>query len=158
MEEHIQKIKRFNRFYLNVVGLYSQYTDGSPYSLAEAMILFEISNSDKCTASKLSEYFNFDKGYVSRILNKLREQGLINRISSDNDKRKKYLHITGEGKVVLEQLSKNASENVRRMIEEIDTNEVNVLIKSMEQIESILSKADSKVNKKLLETIGEGGD
>lgn len=139
MEEKIQRIKRFNRFYLNVVGLYSQYTDGSPYSMSEAMILFEINQIEKCTASKLSEIFNFDKGYVSRIINKLSDQGLIRRVASNHDKRKKYLHITEQGEKVLKDLSNNASDNVRRMIEKINMDEVDSLINSMEEIERILS-------------------
>ncbi|MGG0719819.1 MarR family winged helix-turn-helix transcriptional regulator [Robertmurraya massiliosenegalensis] len=139
MENQIQKIKRFNRFYLNVVGLYTQYTDGSPYSMSEAMILFEINEQDKCTASELSEFFEFDKGYVSRIINKLNNRGLIRRVSSENDKRKKYLHITNEGENVLKELSNKASDNVRRMIEKVNNDELDSLIKSMEDIERILS-------------------
>lgn len=142
MNEEIQKIKKFNRFYLNVIGLYSQYTDGSPYSMSEAMILFEINRTDKCTGAELSEFFNFDKGYVSRIINKLSDQGLITRVSSDNDKRKKYLHITEKGDVVLKDLSNKASENVRRLIEKIDMDELETLIKSMEEVERILTRVE----------------
>lgn len=139
MNNEISKIKKFNRFYLNVVGLYTQYTDGSPYSMSEAMILFEIKESHRSTAAELSEYFKFDKGYVSRIINKLSKQGLIERISSTADKRKKYLHMTDKGEHVLKELSNKASENVRRMIKNIDIDELDSLIKSMEDIERILS-------------------
>ncbi|PPA70485.1 MarR family winged helix-turn-helix transcriptional regulator [Jeotgalibacillus proteolyticus] len=139
MEENIQKIKKFNRFYLNVVGLYSQYTDGSPYSMSEAMLLFEINERNNATASELSEFFDFDKGYVSRIINDLSDRGLIRRVPSSFDKRKKYLHITELGEKVLRDLSNNASGNVRRMIEEIDHKDIDILIRSMEEIERILS-------------------
>ncbi|RHW43498.1 DUF4364 family protein [Neobacillus notoginsengisoli] len=139
MDEKIQRIKRFNRFYLNVVGLYSQYTDGSPYSMSEAMILFDINQTEKCTASQLTESFKFDKGYVSRIINKLSDQGLIRRVSSSNDKRMKYLHITEQGEKVLRNLSNNASDNVRKMIEKISMDELDTLIDAMEEIERILS-------------------
>jgi len=141
MEAQIQKIKQFNRFYLNVIGLYTQYTDGSPYSASEAMILFEINRRVNCTAAELSEFFNFDKGYVSRIINKFCEQDLILRISSKEDKRKKYLHMTKNGELVLKDLSNKASDNVRRMIKEINSEEMNTLIQSMEEIERILTKS-----------------
>lgn len=139
MDIEIENIKRFNRFYLNVVGLYTQYTDGSPYSMSDAMILYEIKKSDKCTASELCEFFEFDKGYISRIINNLSNQGLIKRVSSTNDKRKKYLHITIQGENVLKELSNKASDNVRRMIEKVTDDELDSLIKSMEEIERILS-------------------
>ncbi|MBX9976605.1 MarR family winged helix-turn-helix transcriptional regulator [Cytobacillus firmus] len=139
MNEKIEKIKKFNRFYLNVVGLYAQYSKGSPYSMSEAMILYEIDKRKRCTASQLSEYFDFDKGYVSRMIHKLSKQKLIERVSDNQDKRKKYLHITEKGQKVLKELSDNASNDVRRMIEKIDLEQVNSLIQSMEEIEKILS-------------------
>ncbi len=141
MEESIAKIKKFNRFYLNVVGLYAQYTDGSPYSMSEAMILFEIDQRGGCTASELSEFFDFDKGYISRIINRLSEQQLIRRVSSNEDKRKKYLHITELGEKVLKELANNASNNVRRMIGKLKPEEIDSLIKAMEEIESILTQS-----------------
>ncbi|WP_449622744.1 MarR family winged helix-turn-helix transcriptional regulator [Robertmurraya sp. Marseille-Q9965] len=140
MDKKIEKIKRFNRFYLNVVGLYAQYTEGSPYSISEAMILYEINQRKECTATDLSEFFNFDKGYVSRMIHKLSRRKLIERLSDTLDKRKKYLHITEDGKKVLKELSDNASNDVRRMIEKIDLSKVDSLIQSMEEIEKILSE------------------
>lgn len=138
MDKKIEKIKRFNRFYLNVVGLYAQYTEGSPYSISEAMILYEIDQRKECTATDLSEFFNFDKGYVSRMIHRLSKRKLIERVSDPHDKRKKYLHITDDGKKVLKELSDNASNDVRRMIEKIDLSKVDSLIQSMEEIEKIL--------------------
>lgn len=140
LTEKIEKIKRFNRFYLNMIGLYAQYTEGSPYSMSEAMIMFEIDQTNECTATHLSEYFSFDKGYVSRIINKLMKQNIIERASADFDKRIKYLMMTERGKQELQFLSNRASKNVRRMIEEIDNEEIEMLIKSMQKIEIILSK------------------
>ncbi|MFA1820086.1 MarR family winged helix-turn-helix transcriptional regulator [Virgibacillus oceani] len=138
--DKIEKIKRFNRFYLNMIGLYAQYTDGSPYSMSEAMIMFEIDQMNKCTATHLSEYFSFDKGYVSRIINKLIKDKVIERVSADDDRRIKYLLITEHGKKELQLLSDRASENVRGMIEKVDEKEIEMLIKSMQNIEAILSK------------------
>ncbi|WP_164215235.1 MarR family winged helix-turn-helix transcriptional regulator [Virgibacillus sp. YIM 98842] len=140
---HVEKIKKFNRFYTNMIGIYTQYTDGSPYSMSEAMIMFEIDQMDKCTATHLSEYFSFDKGYVSRIINKLIKEKVIERVSADFDRRIKYLHITERGKKELKILADRASENVRRMIEDIDNTEMETLIQSMEKIEEILSKNHS---------------
>jgi len=141
LSEKVEKIKKFNRFYTNTIGLYAQYTDGSPYSMSEAMILFEIDRMDNCTATHLSEYLSLDKGYVSRIINKLIREKVIERISADFDKRVKYLHITNHGKKELKGLADRASENVRKMIEDIDNKKIETLIQSMEKIEEILSKS-----------------
>jgi DNA-binding MarR family transcriptional regulator len=111
--------------------------------MSEAMIMFEIDQTEKCTATHLSEYFSFDKGYVSRIINKLIKEKVIKRVSADFDKRIKYLHITAHGKKELQILADRASANVRKMIEDIDNKEIETLIQSMEKIEKILSKNHS---------------
>lgn len=139
MEKKIQDIKQFNRFYLRMMGLFSMYTDVSSYSATEAMILYEISHTKKCTASYLSIYFNFDKGYISRIIRKFSRNGVIRRRPSDEDRRVQYIELTLKGRDVLNELTLKANENVKQMIENVDENKVIKLIEAMKQIELILN-------------------
>ncbi len=137
-DQYIQDIKRFNRFYTRVMGLFDLYTDESPYSATEALILFEISNQEKCTAAFLSEHFLLDKGYVSRMLKRFDQEGLIGRITSESDRRIQYINLTKIGEEALMSLAEKASGNVRKMIEGISEEEVKRLIESMQQVENIL--------------------
>lgn len=140
----IQKIKKFNRFYLRIMGLFALYTDESPYSATEALILFEINNKKQCTASYLAEYFLFDKGYISRILNKFESRNIIKRIPSEQDRRIKFIEITKKGGDDLKELSTKASSGVANLIEYIDQKDVKDLIHAMEKIEEILSQENRK--------------
>lgn len=140
LNTNVEKIKRFNRFYLRIIGLFSFYTDESPYSVTEALILFEINNKRDCTASYLAEYFFFDKGYMSRILNKFERLELIKRIPSEQDRRIKHLEMTPKGGEVLKGLANKASLDVARMIESINSKDIDNLIQSMETIEKILEQ------------------
>ncbi|HLS20506.1 MAG TPA: MarR family winged helix-turn-helix transcriptional regulator [Bacillota bacterium] len=139
MERKIQDIKQFNRFYLRMMGLFSMYTDVSSYSATEAMILYEISHTKNCTASYLTNYFNFDKGYISRIIRKFSRNNVIKRRPSEEDRRVQYIELTEKGRDVLEELSFKADENVQHMIKHVDENDVTKLIKAMKQIELILN-------------------
>lgn len=138
MKKSIQEIKRFNRFYLRMMGLFNHYTDESPYSVTEAIVLFEIQSNKECTASFLSEYYMFDKGYISRIVKKFENRKMIMKIPSKTDRRIQFLNITKEGENVLEELKKEADLNVERMIQNIKQEDLKELIKSMKNIENIL--------------------
>lgn len=136
--KQIKQIKQFNRFYLRKMALHAIYTDVSSYSATEAMILHEIAHVRNCTASYLSEYFMFDKGYISRILRKLSNNESVIKEKSTTDKRIHYLKITPKGNRDLEQLSKLANKNVSKMIEDVEEDEVKELIQAMQTIEKLL--------------------
>ncbi|HLR74764.1 MAG TPA: MarR family winged helix-turn-helix transcriptional regulator [Virgibacillus sp.] len=139
MDKKIEEIKHFNRFYLRMMGLFSQYSDKSSYSSTEAMILYEISSKEDCTASYLANHYGFDKGYISRIINNFTNQGLIERRPSKKDRRVQFLKLTEKGEEVLGVLSKEANAHVKEMIKNIDNDELSELIHSMQRIKQLLS-------------------
>ncbi|MEK4298850.1 MarR family winged helix-turn-helix transcriptional regulator [Oceanobacillus sp. FSL W8-0428] len=138
MEEQIQEIKRFNRFYIKIMGILSLYADGSSFSATEAMILYETSNKKDCTAKYLSNYFVLDKGYISKILRKFEKRELIERVTSSKDRRVQYIYLTSKGREELKKLQDRANEKVEEMIKDISEQDVGVLIESMNKIEALL--------------------
>ncbi len=137
-EKNIQDVKRFNRFYTRTMGLFNIYTDESPYSATEALILFEISTRKDATAAYLSNYFLLDKSYMSRILKHFERDGLIVKSFSEEDRRIQYIELTDIGGEALNSLADKASLNVQSMIDGISEEEIEVLIESMQKIEKIL--------------------
>lgn len=75
----VTEIRGFNRFYTNILGLLDQYIIDSGYSLTEARILFEISKTDVCTANQLCAVLNIERSYMSKIIRKFEDMGLISR-------------------------------------------------------------------------------
>ncbi len=135
-----EEIRKFNRFYTRVLGLVNQYSETSLFSLLESQILYEIYSRDVCIQNELCEFFSIDKGYMSRILNKFSNQGLIMKKPYDQDKRKVRLVITPKGKEQTKDLVDSSNFYVNRMIKDIPTSELNKLIASMKTIEDILNK------------------
>ncbi|HLR74929.1 MAG TPA: MarR family winged helix-turn-helix transcriptional regulator [Virgibacillus sp.] len=140
MEKNIQQIKRFNRFYIRMMGLFSLYNDVSSYSATEAMILYEINHKKNCTASYLADYYSFDKGYISRIISKFTRNNVVTKVPSERDRRIQHLEMTPKGKEVLDELATKANANVARMIKDVEKEDVVELIQAMTQIEKILNK------------------
>jgi DNA-binding MarR family transcriptional regulator len=146
LNKNIERIRQFNRFYTRVLGLMNQYTDQSKYSILEAQLLYEIDQNNGCSATELIEYFQIDKGYLSRVLKRLIKLQLIEKRSSNEDKRKRQLYLTSHGKRELDQLVHSANYFVSKMIEHIPAKEQDTLIQAMEQIEQILTKYPGQKN------------
>ena len=61
-------------------------------------ILFQLSKNDKMAMHELSEAIHRDKSTVTALVNKLKEQGYVERIQSESDSRVVYVRLTEKGK------------------------------------------------------------
>ncbi len=75
MEARVDEVRRFNRFFTRRIGVLREGLLHSPYSLAEARVLFELAQGEDVTASDLSHRLGLDPGYLSRILARLEKAG-----------------------------------------------------------------------------------
>src|ERR1700760_1459305 len=93
----IRDIRAFNRFYTDIIGLLDQHLLDSPFSLAEARIVYEVHHHPGIRASQIMELMHIDKSYLSRLLKKLENGGTIRREKSDKDARAVVLALTERG-------------------------------------------------------------
>jgi len=138
--KQIKKIRSFNRFYTNVLGLLDKYLLNSQYTLTEVRIMFEIYNNKNITAKELTTILKFDKGYLSRVLTKLSKLNLIIKSISDKDKRHSYLELTKTGIIELEKLNNASNSQISAIIKNIEADKLKELVKHMSSIEKILTK------------------
>ena len=61
-------------------------------------ILFQLSINEKMSMRELSEAIHRDKSTVTALVNKLKEQGYVERIQSQSDSRVVYVHLTEKGR------------------------------------------------------------
>src|SRR6185503_19839090 len=97
-QEIIDRIRSFNRFYTNVIGLLDQHFLDSPFSLTEGRVLYEICNTENCTAKRIRENIVIDEGYLSRILDGFVRNGLIKKTPSARDGRLRIIVPTEKGR------------------------------------------------------------
>ncbi len=139
-EERVGVVRQFNRFFTRQIGVLREGLLHSPYTLTEARILFELGHRDHVTASDLCRELGLDAGYLSRILARLEQQGLLEKVRPDNAARQRLLRLTAEGRNAFALLDPRSVDEVSEMLNELSEEEQQRLLKAMQTIESILTK------------------
>ena len=145
--QHIEKIRKFNRNYANVLGKIDQDIYNQPFPLTEARVITELHYTNGTTATEVREKLGIDRGYMSRILQKFEDENIITKKRSSNDQRQYSLYLTKHGEELYGGLVENANQGVEKMIESISQLDLSNLITSMEMIESIFTKEYSDQSK-----------
>ena len=139
-QETINKIRSFNRFYTNVIGLLDQHFLDSPFSLTEGRVLYEICNTEECSAKKIRENILIDEGYLSRILDTFVKRGLIRKTRSSDDGRLWLIAPTEKGRREFASLNDNSNRLIAQLIEKLSIEERADLLNKMEDIRTLLEK------------------
>ncbi|MFE6283326.1 GNAT family N-acetyltransferase [Streptomyces sp. NPDC057877] len=113
----VQDIRSFNRFYTNVIGAldYGRHLY-APYTLTESRVLYELAHAPQTDAADLRGQLHLDAGYLSRILNRFEQDGLIERGPSEKDPRRRRISLTGAGRETAARLDERARETVGALL------------------------------------------
>jgi len=141
-QEFIEKIRSFNRFYTNIIGLLDQHFLETPFSLTEGRVLYEICNMEDPSAKKIRENIAIDEGYLSRIIDTFIKKGLITKAPSPHDRRLHIIVPTRKGREEFSKLNENQNRSISQMIEKLSGQEHAELVGMMERIQVLLTKSD----------------
>ena len=140
LEERVNTVRHFNRFFTRQIGVLREGLLHSPYSLTESRILFELAHRDHVTASETGRELGLDAGYLSRILTRLEQQGLVEKVRSDSDGRQRLLRLTKEGQDAAHLLDSRSRDEVSEMLNDLSEDDQQRLLKAMQVIENTLTK------------------
>ena len=139
-EERISAVRHFNRFFTRQIGVLREGLLHTPYSLTEARILFELAQHDHRVATDLCRELGLDAGYLSRILARLEQQGLVEKARSEHDGRQRLLRLTAQGREAFAILDQRSRDEVVEMLTDINEEDQQRLLKAMQTIQNILDK------------------
>jgi len=139
-EKIAMRIRQFNRFYTNFIGLVNRTILESRYSLAEVRVMLEISKAKGCTATQLIKILQIDPGYLSRMLRRFKNEGLIAVNDLAQDKRSQLLTLTEKGNIAFNGLSQASTDQLLEILKPISDYEQEELVLCMEKIHTILAK------------------
>lgn len=139
-QELIDRIRSFNRFYTNIIGLLDQHYLNSPFSLTEGRVLYEICNIEECSAKKIREQIVIDEGYLSRILDSFVQRGMIKKTRSSRDGRLRIILPTEKGIQEFAALNENSNKLITQLIGKLSEEEREDLLHNLEDIRALLEK------------------
>jgi DNA-binding MarR family transcriptional regulator/N-acetylglutamate synthase-like GNAT family acetyltransferase len=139
LEDRIAAVRQFNRFFTRQIGVLREGLLHSPYSLTEARVLFELAQRQDLTSSDVCRELGLDAGYLSRILARLEQQGLLEKVRSEADGRQRLLRLTPEGEHAFALLNQRSRDEVAEMLSDLSEEDQQRLLKAMDTIQGVLS-------------------
>lgn len=143
MDDAIQAVRGFNRFFTRFVGALDANFLGTDMSLAEARILFEIAKADAPVAADVQKALEMDAGFVSRVLARFEDRGWISRGSAP-DGRRRPISLTAEGRSTFETLDARQQAAVVRSLERLSATERADLIAALASARALLDPAPGR--------------
>jgi DNA-binding MarR family transcriptional regulator/N-acetylglutamate synthase-like GNAT family acetyltransferase len=140
-EVRISAVRAFNRFYTRQLGVLGQRLLESPFSLSEARVLYELAHRDGASAKQLGIELDLDAGYLSRIVQKFADDGLISRKPLPADRRQQQLNLTAKGRQAFAKLDRRSHEDVARMLGLMSETDQRRLTGAMAAIEDLIDAA-----------------
>jgi DNA-binding MarR family transcriptional regulator/GNAT superfamily N-acetyltransferase len=136
----IDAVRRFNRFYTRRIGALQPGFLGSPFPLPQARVLYELGRRGDATASELGADLDLDLGYLSRLLQGLRRQGLVQGEASKEDARRVRLALTAKGRRAYQSLDARSREEVAGMLGKLAAPEQARLVGALQTVEGVLER------------------
>jgi DNA-binding MarR family transcriptional regulator/N-acetylglutamate synthase-like GNAT family acetyltransferase len=135
---HIDAVRRFNRFYTRRIGVLKPGMVGSPYTLPEARVLYELGQVPQATATVIGRTLGMDLGYLSRLVQALKRRGLLQAKRSPHDARHSFLTLTEKGRKAYTLINSRTRDEMAQMLAPLKSGERSKLVSAMRTVESLL--------------------
>lgn len=134
----IDAVRDFNRFYTNFLGVLNRAYLDSPYTLTDARVLFEVGFRGGVAASTLTRELHLDPAYLSRIVKRFREDGLIETKPDPGDARSQIMNVTDKGQAQFEEFVRRSRAQIAGYFDRLAIGEPERIVEAMRTIQDTL--------------------
>ena len=126
----IAALRDFNRFYTSRLGMTRNGLHSTTHPLAEARVLYELGAHGMLETTALREALQIDAGQLSRLIKRLQDQRLIERLPSPADARRQQVGLTTAGTEAFERLDAGSRQEVGALLDALpDPNAATIVLR-----------------------------
>ena len=144
LDRRVATVRAFNRFYTRRIGVLRDGYLQSRFSLTEARVLYELAQTDSLTAILFGEALDLDAGYLSRMLRRFEQEGLLAKRPSETDKRQVTLALTASGHAAFHPLDEQSRQALGVMLSALPEPQQEAVVSGMQTIARLLSDSPEK--------------
>jgi DNA-binding MarR family transcriptional regulator/predicted N-acetyltransferase YhbS len=139
--DDIAAVRAFNRFYTARIGALRDGLLATAHPLPEARLLFELGQRETTDVADLRRTLEIDAGYLSRLLARLEEQGLVARERSTADARRQRASLTRRGREAYATLDRRSAAEIATLLDGLRDEERRRLLEAMQTVHEIVEGA-----------------
>jgi DNA-binding MarR family transcriptional regulator/RimJ/RimL family protein N-acetyltransferase len=137
----VEAVRAFNRFWTARIGALDAAHLGTPFSLAEARVLFEVrEGGDATEVAQLRRRLDLDPGYLSRLLAELRVKKLVVTGVSASDGRCQVARLTPKGRSVANSLNDRAMAHIGELLAPLEEDEQRRMLAALGEARRLLER------------------
>lgn len=130
-EQAVARVREFNREWTQVLGLLDRGLLETDYTLAESRVIFELAQLESWERLALRERLEMDDSFMTRVLRRLEDVGLVESSPSQKDGRALDLRLTESGRDAFAVLNQRSSRQVAELLEPLTEDQLTTLLESM---------------------------
>ena len=136
--EQVAALRAFNRFFTRRIGVLDERLYGTPFTLPQTRVLWELAHHEGVTATELAQLLDLDTGYLSRLLAALKARKLVRAQRSPADARQSILSLTASGRRAFEPMNAHSQAQIAALLSPLDEPSRRRLLQAAGTIESLL--------------------
>jgi DNA-binding MarR family transcriptional regulator/GNAT superfamily N-acetyltransferase len=134
----VTELRAFNRFYTRRIGVLDERLYGTPFTLPQTRVLWELAHHEGISATELAGLLDLDAGYLSRLLAALKARKLVRAQRSPADARQSMLSLTAAGRRAFEPMNAHSQAQTAALLSSLDEPSRRRLLQATGTIESLL--------------------
>lgn len=142
--DDVNRVRVFNRTVTQYVGALESRFLGSDRPLGACRVMFEIGRNG-IEIRELRNRLDLDSGYVSRLVNGLKQEGLVVSKPSDADARVRLLALSEAGQRELTELDEASNEGATRLLDQLNPRQRSVLLSAMDDVVRMISAINIRI-------------
>ncbi len=140
----LTQVRAFNRIVAERIGAIDDHFLGRGRPMGESRVLWEIGDQG-AQVRELRARLGLDSGYVSRVLQSLAKQGLVQVRASAEDRRVRRVVLTAAGDKERQELDRRSDQVAERVLEPLSEGQRAKLVSAMAEVTRLLRASQMSI-------------